>query len=111
MTRNDPEEFSDVQEPIRVALSNDYAAGASGSGADAGASPQPGSDRGSLDLAEAAARLDVILYDTFGRLPDEDPKLRKIVEENSAKVVVYSWRTTPRKRRDAAEQPATCTRA
>ncbi|MET1059737.1 MAG: response regulator transcription factor [Nocardioides sp.] len=38
---------------------------------------------------------DVILYDTFGRLPDQDDKLRKIVEENSARVVVYSWDEYP----------------
>jgi DNA-binding NarL/FixJ family response regulator len=35
------------------------------------------------------------LYDTFGRLPDKDPKLRKIVQENAAKVVVYSWEDYP----------------
>jgi DNA-binding NarL/FixJ family response regulator len=34
---------------------------------------------------------DIILYDTFGRLPDEDAKLRRIVAENAAEVVVYSW--------------------
>jgi NarL family two-component system response regulator LiaR len=34
---------------------------------------------------------DVILFDTFGRLPDDDAKLREVVKQNSAKVVVYSW--------------------
>jgi len=34
---------------------------------------------------------DIILYDTFSRLPDDDVKLRRIVKENTAKVVVYSW--------------------
>jgi DNA-binding NarL/FixJ family response regulator len=38
---------------------------------------------------------DVILFDTFGRLPDGDQKLRKVVAENGGKVVVYSWEDYP----------------
>jgi DNA-binding NarL/FixJ family response regulator len=38
---------------------------------------------------------DVILYDTFGRLPDRDVKLDSLVRENAAKVVVYSWDEYP----------------
>jgi NarL family two-component system response regulator LiaR len=37
------------------------------------------------------APVDVILYDTFGRLPGDDEKLGQIVAGNDAKVVVYSW--------------------
>jgi NarL family two-component system response regulator LiaR len=41
------------------------------------------------------ADVDLILYDTFGRLPRHDEKLRDIVRSNSAKVVVYSWDSYP----------------
>jgi DNA-binding NarL/FixJ family response regulator len=42
-----------------------------------------------------AHKPDVILFDTFGRLPHDDAKLRKIVAENDALVVVYSWDDYP----------------
>ncbi|WP_319804087.1 response regulator transcription factor [Nocardioides dongkuii] len=48
---------------------------------------------------------DVILYDTFSRLPDHDEKLRKVVNENAAKVAVFSWDDYPEdeaRRRGAA---------
>jgi two-component system, NarL family, response regulator LiaR len=46
-------------------------------------------------LPKLPHQADIILYDTFGRLPDNDEKLRKIVKENTAKVVVYSWEHYP----------------
>src|SRR3954447_14115761 len=39
--------------------------------------------------------VDVILYDTFGRMPGDDNKLERIVANNNAKVVVYSWDSYP----------------
>ncbi len=51
-----------------------------------------------VDLTTAvriAHEPDVILFDTFGRLPDEDLKLRLVIAENQAKVVVYSWEDYP----------------
>jgi DNA-binding NarL/FixJ family response regulator len=42
-----------------------------------------------------AADVDVILYDTFGRLPDGDGKLGEVVTRNDAKVLVYSWDAYP----------------
>jgi DNA-binding NarL/FixJ family response regulator len=47
---------------------------------------------------------DIILVDTFGRLPDHDAKLRRVVNENTAKVVVYSWEHYPEE--DARRQGA-----
>ena len=38
---------------------------------------------------------DVILYDTVGRLPDVDEKLRMIVGANDARVIVHSWDDYP----------------
>jgi NarL family two-component system response regulator LiaR len=38
---------------------------------------------------------DVILFDTFGRLAKGDEKLRQVVAQNDAKVVVYSWDSYP----------------
>jgi two-component system, NarL family, response regulator LiaR len=95
MAREDPEELSDVQEPIGVALSNDYELALLGLAQMLALHPN---QVRIVDLS-TSPRLrhgaDVILYDTFGRLPDKDPKLRKIVQENAAKVVVYSWEDYP----------------
>jgi DNA-binding NarL/FixJ family response regulator len=44
---------------------------------------------------DVAPEADVILYDTFGRLPHEDKKLRTLVETTDAKVVLFSWETYP----------------
>jgi len=81
--------------PIRLALSNDYHVVLAG----LAAMLSEYSDRVEVvvltsdrDITEEA---DVILYDTFGRLAQGDDKLRKIVEENDAKVVVYSWDNYP----------------
>ncbi|GAB6987400.1 LuxR C-terminal-related transcriptional regulator [Nocardioides pyridinolyticus] len=81
--------------PVRVAISNDYELALLGLAAmlarhpehvrivDIGTDPHP------------AHEPDIILFDTFGRLPDEDGKLRRMVAENDAKVVVYSWDDYP----------------
>lgn len=105
MAREDPEELSDLQAPIRVALSNDYELALLGLAQMLALHP---SQVRIVDLSTSPKLqhgADVILYDTFGRLPDEDPKLGKIVQENSAKVVVYSWEEYPEeaaRRRGAA---------
>ena len=39
--------------------------------------------------------VDVILYDTFGRLPIDDRKLTAVVQRNRAAVVVFSWDDYP----------------
>ena len=90
-----PDQHDDAR-PIRVALSNDY-------------------ELALLGLAQMFARHsdlvqvvdittspelvhhrpDVILYDTFGRVPEGDEKLRRIVADHRAMVVVYSWEDYP----------------
>jgi two-component system, NarL family, response regulator LiaR len=91
--------------PIRVALSNDYELALLGLAQMLARHPRQVQI---VDLSTSPRMrhgADVILYDTFGRLPDEDPKLRKILEENRAKVVVYSWEDYPEeaaRRRGAA---------
>jgi len=80
---------------IRVALSNDYEVVLHGVTAMLAGHP----DRVEVAVCTTAIKMpvdvDVILYDTFGRLPLHDEKLRDIVELNSAKVVVYSWDSYP----------------
>ena len=87
--------------PIRVALSNDYEIALLGlAGMLAGFPDQVQI----VDLTTEPAVAhdpDVILFDTFGRLPDEDVKLRLMLEQNAAKVIVYSWDDYPR---EAAER-------
>ena len=81
--------------PIRVALSNDYHVVLAG----VAAMLEPYAD--SVEIVELTAGrtmsepVDVILYDTFGRLPGDDGKLERIVAENDAVVVVYSWDSYP----------------
>jgi DNA-binding NarL/FixJ family response regulator len=41
------------------------------------------------------ADVDVILYDTFGRLP-ADERLHEVVGNNKAKVIVYTWASYPK---------------
>jgi len=81
--------------PIRLALSNDFQVVIAG----LAAMLADHSDRVEIvavttdrNITDAA---DVILYDTFGRLSQGDEKLRQIVAENDAKVVVYSWDNYP----------------
>jgi NarL family two-component system response regulator LiaR len=77
--------------PIRVALSNDYELALLGLAQMLAQHPDKVQIVDLTTLPRIPHEADVILYDTFGRLPDEDVKLRTIVEENSAAVVVYSW--------------------
>jgi len=79
------------ERPIRVALSNDFELALLGLAQMLAQHP----DRVQIVNVTTEAKLpheaDVILFDTFGRLPDDDPKLRAILEQNTGKVVVYSW--------------------
>lgn len=81
--------------PVRVALSDDYEITFLGLAAMLAGHP----DRVQIVEVTTDARMshepDVILFDTFGRLPDDDVKLRRVVAENDAKVVVYSWDSYP----------------
>jgi DNA-binding NarL/FixJ family response regulator len=76
--------------PVRVALSNDYEVVLQGLEA-----MLAGRDEVEVVALSTAAQIaedvDVILYDTFGRLPADDAKLREMVATNDAKVVVYSF--------------------
>jgi len=81
--------------PLRVALSDDYEVvlrGLEAMLADHG-------DR--VEVVELttsptmSAEVDVILYDTFGRLPIDDEKLTAVVARNRAAVVVFSWDDYP----------------
>ncbi len=80
---------------VRLALSNDFEVVLSG----LAAMLAPHAER--VEVVELAAGrrvsepVDVILYDTFGRLPGDDEKLERIVAQNDAKVVVYSWDAYP----------------
>ncbi|MGZ8738479.1 MAG: response regulator transcription factor [Nocardioides sp.] len=80
---------------VRVALSNDYEIALRG----VQAMLDEHADRVRVveltTALEMAADVDVILFDTFGRLPRSDEKLREMVEINNAKVVVYSWTAYP----------------
>ena len=83
------------QRPIRVALSNDFELALLG----LAAMLSRHSDRVQIVDISTSPHMqhepDIILFDTFGRLPDEDSKLRRMVAENDAKVVVYSWDDYP----------------
>jgi two-component system, NarL family, response regulator LiaR len=82
-------------EPIRLALSNDYRIVLAG----LASMLEPYADR--VEVVEITADrtmshpVDLILFDTFGRLPADDEKLEQVVARNDAKVVVYSWDTYP----------------
>jgi NarL family two-component system response regulator LiaR len=81
--------------PIRVALSNDYELALLGLAQMLAGHPNKVQIVDLTTLPKMPHDADVILYDTFGRLPDRDDKLRKIVQENTAKVIVYSWEDYP----------------
>jgi NarL family two-component system response regulator LiaR len=86
---------SDEMAPIRLALSNDYhvvLVGLAAMLADHADRVEVVVQSSERDLSDA---VDVILYDTFGRLADGDDKLREMVAANAAKVVVYSWDNYP----------------
>ena len=81
--------------PLRVALSNDYHVVLAG----VAALLAPYADQ--VEVVEITSDrsmstpVDVILYDTFGRMPGDDEKLERLVAENDARVVVYSWDAYP----------------
>ncbi|HYF72813.1 MAG TPA: response regulator transcription factor [Nocardioides sp.] len=81
--------------PVRLALSNDYEVVLQGLAAMLAGH----SDR--VEIVELTAEttmsedVDVILFDTFGRMPDQDEKLEQIVSSNDAQVVLFSWHTYP----------------
>jgi DNA-binding NarL/FixJ family response regulator len=89
-----PEESEETR-PIRVALSNDYEIALLGLAQMLARHPGQVQIVDITTLSAMPHKADVILYDTFGRLPDEDPKLRAIVQQNAAKVAVYSWEEYP----------------
>ena len=83
-------------EPVKVVLSNDYELVLRG----LSALLAPHTDL--VEVVDVSTGTDfapeagVILFDTFGRLPDKDEKLRAVVTANpKAKIVVYSWETYP----------------
>ncbi|NPC96865.1 response regulator transcription factor [Nocardioides sp. zg-DK7169] len=82
--------------PVKVALSNDYELVLRG----LGALLAPHADK--VEVVEASTgtdfvpEADVILFDTFGRLPGKDEKLQAVADSNPrAKIVVYSWESYP----------------
>ena len=86
----------DGRRPIRVALSNDYELALLGLAQMLARHPAQVQIVDLTTLPKMPHEADVILYDTFGRLPDNDEKLRQVVKENTAKVVVYSWEEYPK---------------
>lgn len=80
---------------VRVALYNDFEIAVRGLAALL-------RDHDQVEVVELAtsrdgtttAQVDVILFDTFGRLP-HDQLLRDLVSANRAKVIVYTWETYP----------------
>lgn len=83
------------ERPIRVALSNDYELALLGLAAMLSRHPDKVQVVDISTNPQMQHEPDIILFDTFGRLPDEDGKLRRMVEENDAKVIVYSWDDYP----------------
>jgi two-component system, NarL family, response regulator LiaR len=90
-----PDGDQPLRRPVRVALSNDYEIALLG----LAQMLAPHHDQVQIvdltTLPELPRKADIILYDTFGRLPDNDKKLRRILKENTGKVVVYSWEHYP----------------
>jgi len=84
-------ERADERRPIRVALSNDYEIALLGLAQMLARHPHAVQIVDLTTSPTVRHEPDIILFDTFGRLADEDVKLRMIVQENAAKVVVYSW--------------------
>lgn len=85
----------DLPRPVRVALSNDYELALVGLAALLGRYPEQVQIVDITTDPHPAHQPDIILFDTFGRLPDEDGKLRLMIAENAAQVVVYSWDEYP----------------
>jgi len=87
-----------------VALSNDYELSLLGLAQMLARHPTEVQIVDMTTLVVMPHQADIILLDTFGRLPDHDAKLQRVVNENTAKVVVYSWEHYPEK--DARRQGA-----
>jgi DNA-binding NarL/FixJ family response regulator len=85
----------DEVRPVRVALSNDYEIALLGLAAMLARYPGQVQIVDITTVPRPAHEPDIILFDTFGRLPGDDVKLRRMVKENDAKVVVYSWDDYP----------------
>jgi NarL family two-component system response regulator LiaR len=79
---------------VRVALSNDYEIAIRG----LAALLQDHADEVKVveltTSCHATESVDVILFDTFGRLP-HDQKLREVLSANQAQVIVYTWDSYP----------------
>lgn len=90
-----PDMTPEPQRPIRVALSNDYELALLGLAQMLARYPAQIQIVDLTTLTAVPHEADIILYDTFGRVPDGDVKLLRIVEQNHAKVVVYSWEEYP----------------
>ncbi len=86
---------ADELRPIRVALSNDYEIALLGLAQMLARHPRQVQVVDLTTQPVMTHQPDVILFDTFGRLPHDDRKLRTIVEQNDALVVVYSWDDYP----------------
>jgi two-component system, NarL family, response regulator LiaR len=86
---------ADELRPIRVALSNDYEIALLGLAQMLARHPRQVQVVDLTTQPVLAHQPDVILFDTFGRLPHDDRKLRAIVEQNDALVIVYSWDDYP----------------
>lgn len=86
---------SSTERPIRVALSNDYEIALLGLAGMLARHPETVQIVDITTSPRIAHEPDVILFDTFGRVPEADVKLRRMVAENDAKVVVYSWDDYP----------------
>jgi two-component system, NarL family, response regulator LiaR len=84
-----------LRRPVRVALSNDYELALLGLAQMLARHPDRVQIVDLTTLPKMPHDADIILFDSFGRLPDDDAKLRKILAENKAKVVVYSWEHYP----------------
>jgi DNA-binding NarL/FixJ family response regulator len=78
-----------------VALSNDYEIALLGLGQMLARHPDQVQVVDLTTQRQMAHEPDIILYDTFGRLPRDDVKLRRVIAENAARVVVYSWEEYP----------------
>ncbi|GAA1129234.1 response regulator transcription factor [Nocardioides aquiterrae] len=81
--------------PIRVALSNDYEIALLGLAQMLASYPDQVHVVALTTEVAMTHDPDVILFDTFGRLFEDDPKLGKVVAENDALVIVYSWDDYP----------------
>jgi len=88
-------ETQSLERPIRVALSNDFELALLGLAAMLARHPDKVQVVDISTNPQMQHEPDIILFDTFGRLPDEDGKLRRMVAENDARVVVYSWDDYP----------------